>query len=120
MKVDNLIVGKSKKLALRVMKLVQYLTQHKSPYFIIDQIGRSGTSIGANVIEAEHAISKKEFLMKMYIAYKECNETLYWLDLLQEARYISEESYQSFSTDLRELERILVSITKTTAESVKK
>lgn len=120
MKVDNLIVVKSKKLALRVMKLVQYLTQYKSPYFIIDQIGRSGTSIGANVIEAEHAISKKEFLMKMYIAYKECNETLYWLDLLQEARYISEESYQSLSTDLRELERILASITKTTAESVKK
>lgn len=56
----------------------------------------------------------------MYIAYKECNETLYWLDLLQEARYISEESYQSLSTDLRELERILASITKTTAESVKK
>lgn len=109
MKVDNLIVLKSKKLALRVMKLVQYLTQHKSPYFIIDQIGRSGTSIGANIIEAEHAISKKE-----------CNETLYWLDLLQEARYISEESYQSLSADLRELERILASITKTTAESVKK
>lgn len=68
MRADNLTVGKSKKLALRVMKLVQYLTQHKSPYFIIDQIGRSGTSIGANVIEAEYAISKKEFLMKMYIS----------------------------------------------------
>ena len=56
-----------------VMKLVEYLRKNKRPYFIIDQVGRSGTSVGANVMEAEHAITQKEFLQKMYIAYKESN-----------------------------------------------
>ena len=113
------IEKKSKHFAIHIMKLVQHLHQNKRPFFIIDQIGRSGTSIGANVVEAEHAISKKEFLQKMYIAYKECNETLYWLDLLLESSYISKEGHQRLYAECRELERILSAITKTTASGLK-
>ena len=68
---ENVVLSKSKCFAVCIMQLVQYLGQNRRPYFIIDQIGRSGTSIGANVTEAQHAISEKEFLQKMYIAYKE-------------------------------------------------
>ena len=92
----------------------------EGPYFIIDQIGRSGTSIGANVTEAQHAISEKEFLQKMYIAYKECSETLYWLDLLHASRYIEVEMYYSLSEKCRELEKLLTMITKTTASHLNK
>ncbi len=109
----NVTEVKSKQFAIRIMKLVQFLTQEKRPLFIINQIGRSGTSIGANVVEAEHAISKKEFLQKMYIAYKECCETLYWLDILVEIHYITSEAHDSLSEDCHEVQRLLASITKT-------
>ena len=66
---ENVVLSKSKCFAVCIIQLVQYLRQNRRPYFIIDQIGRSGTSIGANVTEAQHAISEKEFLQKMYIAY---------------------------------------------------
>ena len=119
MKNDSIIEQKSKKFAIRIMKLVQYLDKNRCPYFMLSQIGRAGTSIGANIVEAEHAISKKEFLQKMYIAYKECNETLYWLDLLFECEYISKIGYERLYRECRELEKILSSITKTTASSIK-
>lgn len=85
MDTNQTVAKKSKQFAIHVMKLVEHLRKNKRPYFIIDQVGRSGTSIGANVMEAEHAITQKEFLQKMYIAYKECNETLYWLELILRA-----------------------------------
>ena len=110
----NITEVKSKRFAIRIMKLVQFLSENKRPLFIINQVGRSGTSIGANVVEAEHAISKKEFLQKMYIAYKECSETLYWIDLLNESEYISREAHESLTMDCREIQRLLASITKTT------
>ena len=110
----NITEVKSKRFAIRIMKLVQFLSENKRPLFIINQVGRSGTSIGANVVEAEHAIRKKEFLQKMYIAYKECSETLYWIDLLKESEYISREAHESLTMDCREIQRLLASITKTT------
>ena len=70
--------------------------------------------------EAQHAISEKEFLQKMYIAYKECSETLYWLDLLHASRYIEVEMYYSLSEKCRELEKLLTMITKTTASHLNK
>ncbi len=117
---ENVTEVKSKRFAIRIMKLVQFLKEQKRPLFIIDQIGRSGTSIGANVAEAEHAISKKEFHQKMYIAYKECCETLYWLDLLRESHYITEAAYNSLLQDCQELQRLLASITKTVAAQLEK
>ena len=82
------------------------------------QILRSGTSIGANICEAIHGISKKDFLSKMYIAYKECAETRYWLDILMNANYLTKAQYDSIVSDCNELLAILTSITKSTRTSI--
>ena len=105
MDTNQTVAKKSKQFAIHVMKLVEHLRKNKRPYFIIDQVGRSGTSIGANVMEAEHAITQKEFLQKMYIAYKESNETLYWLELLFESGYVAPEGYQRLYTECNEIEK---------------
>ena len=73
---------------------------------------RSGTSIGANVAESQCAISKNDFVAKLYISLKETNETLYWLHLLYRTQYISKRQYESIQKDCEELKRMLVSITK--------
>ena len=77
------------------------------------QLLRSGTSIGANLAESECAISKKDFLSNIYISPKECNETLYWLELLYETDYITAEEYDSIKADCVDLHRILSATTKT-------
>ncbi len=116
----SIVYDKSKVFALRIVKLYKYLiSQHKEPV-ISKKLLRCGTSIGANITEAEYAISKKEFVMKMYIALKECGETLYWLDLLFDSEYITEKQYQSIKSDCEELMRMLSSITKTTRERLDK
>lgn len=76
------------------------------------QLLRCGTSIGANIAEAECAISKKDFVAKMYIAFKECNETKYWLDILYETNYLSDKQFKSINKDCVELYKLLASITK--------
>ena len=114
---DNLVFAKAKKFAVRTVNLYKYLCDEKKEYILSKQLLRSGTSIGANIAEAEVAISKKEFLSKMYIAFKECNETVYWLDLLYETDYLSEAEYTSIIEDCNEIQKILSSITKTTREN---
>lgn len=76
----NIVFEKSKKFSLRIIGLYKYLCGEKKEYVLSKQLLRSGTSIGANIAEANCAISKKDFLVKMYIAFKECSETAYWLD----------------------------------------
>lgn len=110
---------KSFSFALRVVKLAKYLQDEKKEYVLSKQVLRSGTSIGALVREAEHAESKPDFAHKMNIALKEANETLYWLELLYQAEYIAEQSYESIRTDSEELVKILVSIVKTTKASIR-
>ncbi len=111
------IQKKSLQFAVRVVKLSNYLKKEKKEYELSKQILRSGTSIGANVAEAEAAISRKDFLAKIYIAFKECVETLYWLSLLKETEYLTEEMYLSMYADCEELRKLLSSITKTMRES---
>jgi four helix bundle protein len=77
------------------------------------QLLRSGTSIGANLTEAQYAISRKEFRAKAQISLKECAETEYWLDLLKETGLLSPAEYNSIIQDCKELLRLLISITKT-------
>ena len=77
------------------------------------QILRCGTSIGANLAESRAAMSKKDFLSKIYIALKECSETIYWLELLKETGYINETMYISINNDCIELKKMLTSTTKT-------
>lgn len=113
MEKERTVKYKSKKFAVRIVNLYKYLCNEKSEYVLSKQILRSGTSIGANVAESECAISKKDFLSKIYIALKECAETIYWLDLLFETDYLSNEEYQSMIADCEELRKMLSSTTKT-------
>jgi four helix bundle protein len=113
MKGNNIIVDKSKSFALRIIKLFRYLTENHRIAPVANQILKSGTSIGANVKEAVRAQSKPDFYSKMNIALKECSETEYWLELLHESGYITEEQFESIYGDCKELLKILISITKT-------
>ncbi|MBR1908332.1 four helix bundle protein [bacterium] len=114
MKTENTIENKSKKFAVRIVNLYKYLCNEKNEFVMSKQMLRSGTSIGANIAEAKCGSSKKDFLNKMYIAFKECSETNYWLDLLFETEYINEKEYNSIKNDCEEINKILSSITKTT------
>ncbi len=103
----------SKQFAIRIVKLYNHLCTTKKEYVLSKQLLRSGTSIGANLAEAECAISKKDFIAKFYIAHKECAETLYWLELLHETEYLSKGEYESIVEDCIELRRMLTAATKT-------
>ena len=113
---ENIVFDKSKKFALRIINAYKYLCDEKKEYILSKQLLRCGTSIGANIAEAECAISKKDFLAKMYIAFKECSETKYWLELLYLSDYFSKEEYDSLYSDSEELFKLLSSITKTMKE----
>ena len=113
---NNIIKEKSRNFAIRIIRLYKYLCDEKKEFVLSKQLLRSGTSIGANVNEALCGISKKDFLAKMYIAYKETAESLYWLDLLNATDFISEKEFQSINNDCDELKKLLSSITKTTHE----
>lgn len=116
---DNVIKEKSKKFAVRIINLFKYLRDEKKEFVLSKQILRSGTSIGANVRESEHAQSNDDFIHKNNIALKEANETEYWLELLYETEFITEEQYQSIRADCSEICKILISIIKTLKEKKK-
>ena len=120
MKSDNLVLKKSKQFAIRIYKLCKYLGETKREYILLKQLLRSGTSIGANLAETQYAITKKEFLYKTTIALKECAETEYWFELLKETAIITPDEYTSINTDCHELLKLLISITKSTKQSLKK
>ncbi len=109
----NAALEKSRKFAIRVYRLYKYLCEEKREFTLAKQLLRSGTSIGANLTEAQYAISRKEFLAKATISLKECAETEYWLDLLKEITLLSQAEYDSIVKDCKELLRLLISITKT-------
>ena len=110
---EKTVKYKSKNFAVRIIKLYKYLCDEKEEYVLSKQVLRSGTSIGANIAESECAISDKDFLSKIYIALKECAETIYWLDLLFETDYLSESEYESVKSDCVELRKMMSSTTKT-------
>ena len=115
MKTDNIIVDKSKAFALRIIRLYKYLTETKKEFVLSKQVLRSGTSIGANVKEGIRGRSKADFYAKMNIALKEASETEYWLELLHESDYLTdqEKEFESLYQECQEVLRILMSITKT-------
>lgn len=99
----------------RITRLFQYLTEDSEykEYVISKQIYRSGTSVGANVRESKHAQSDADFLSKMSIAYKEADETDYWLNLLHDNGYINESQFESLKKDMDRILKLLTSIVKT-------
>ncbi len=110
---EKIAQNKSKAFALRIIRLYKFLCDEKREYIMSKQILRSGTSIGANIREAESGFSKKDFTAKMGIALKEAAETAYWLELLHESEYISKEQFDSIYHDNEELLKLLTAIVKT-------
>lgn len=110
----NLVIDKSYEFALRIVGLYKYLTETKREYVISKQVLKSGTSIGANVEEAIGGQSKRDFLAKMYIAYKETRETRFWLRLLCDAKYITKQQAQSLLADCDNLTKVICKIISTT------
>jgi four helix bundle protein len=113
---SNVIQDKSYLFALKIIKTFRYLSQEKREFVLSKQLLRSGTSIGANVEEAIGGQSKRDFLSKISIAYKEARETHYWIRLLTDSDYLEKELSKDLIDDLDELLRIIGSIQKTTRE----
>ena len=110
---NSIIKTKSKAFAIRIVNLFKYLQNEKKEFVMSKQILRSGTSIGANAHEAYFGQSKKDFTSKMQIALKETSETEYWIDILTETDYISENESKSILSDCQELARLLHATVKT-------
>ena len=115
----NIIKDKSFQFAKRIIKLYKYLSESKKEYVISKQLLRSGTAIGALVREAQNAESRADFIHKLGIAQKECDETLYWLELLFESGYLLEPEFQSIqkeASDLLKMIRSAIITTKATKQ----
>lgn len=104
--------------AIRMVKLTRYLQQEKHEYVVSKQICKSGTSIGANLAEAQYGASRKDFLAKYYISLREASETCYWLEVLLKAELITDKQYQSLNNDCVELKKIFNSITNKTKSTI--
>ena len=109
---ENAIVRKSLAFSVRIVNLQKHLAEQKKEYVISKQIYKSGTSIGANVAEAQRAQSTADFVSKMKIALKEANETQYWLQLLHETKYLTDKEFDSIHSDMVEILKILTAICK--------
>ena len=96
--------------------MVKYIKCSAKEYALTNQVLRSGTAVGALVREAEFAQSSSDFINKLSIALKECNETFYWLNLLRDTEYITDKEAESILQDCNELLAILISSVKTVKE----
>lgn len=117
MKSDNIIQIKSYSFAVRIVKVYQFLSNEKKEFVLSKQLLRCGTSIGANAEEAIGGQSGKDFFAKLTIAYKEARETHYWIRLLKDTNYLSQEQSESLLNDVTELLKIIGSIQKTLRNS---
>ena len=113
---DDALSTQSMDFAVEIIKLVKELkTKHET--IISNQIGRSGTSIGANIREAQYAHGKADFIAKLQIALKEANETGYWLELLYKTEYIDEHNYKVFNAACTSLRVMLISSLNTSRQN---
>ncbi|MCB1659645.1 MAG: four helix bundle protein [Moraxellaceae bacterium] len=111
---NSVAYDKAYQLAIRIVKLCQYLNHEHREYVISKQVLRCGTSIGANLAEANGAISRADFSAKVSIAYKETLETKYWLSLLKDSQYLALPLYTSLFADADEIAKILFAILQKT------
>ena len=120
-KKDNLILQKSYDFSLMVIELYKFLCESKKEYVLSKQLLRAGTSVGANVNEAQAGMSKKDFVAKMSIASKEARETKYWLNLLADSGYISkaDDKVRNLFEEIERIISILTKIVKTGASNEK-
>ena len=110
---ENAIEQKSFHFSVRIVRLCDYLRHKSCDYAVVRQLIRCGTSIGANVAEAQEAQSRADFAAKLNIDLKETAETAFWLRLLKETNYLKEEEFQSIFSDCVEIKSLLISILKT-------
>ena len=112
---ENIVLEKSFAFSVRIVKLYNYLCEEKKEYVLSKQLLRCGTSIGANLNEAQAAQSKNDFIAKVSISSKEARETKYWIDLLIATEYLNQnyEATKSLKNDITELIKMLTSIIKT-------
>lgn len=115
---ENKLTELSMEFSVDIIELVKHLKSIKES-IISNQIGRSGTSIGANIHEAQYAQGKKEFVSKLEIALKEASETGYWLELLYKTKYIDEKMFKALSSKCASLRAILIASCRTAKENVK-
>ena len=109
----SVLQQKSYQFAIRVVRLYAILRDERHEYVLSKQLLRSGTSVGANLREAKRGQSRADFSAKMTIALKEADESLYWIELLKDGGFLSDEEFNSIHTDGEELVKMLVSATKT-------
>ena len=114
---ENPVAAKSFEFAVRIVNAYKHLCREHKEFVLSKQLLRCGTSIGANVAEAQRGQSKADFYAKMSIALKEANETQYWLRLLYRTEYLSQAQYESLTNDLSQLLGLLMSICKTVSLS---
>jgi four helix bundle protein len=117
MRNDNIIQNKSYAFAIRIVKVYQFLSNEKKEFVLSKQLLRCGTSIGANIEEAIGGQSEKDFFAKLTISYKEARETHYWIRLLKDTDYLTNEQSESLLSDVTELLKIIGSIQKTLRNS---
>ena len=115
---ENKLVELSMEFSVDIINLVNFL-KSKHETIISNQIGRSGTSVGANIHEAQYAQGKKDFISKFEIALKEANETRYWLELLYRTKYIDEQTFNTLSSKCASLRIMLITSCKTAKENMK-
>ena len=114
----NRLAELSMEFSVDIINLVKQLKENRES-IISNQIGRSGTSIGANIYEAQYAQGKKDFISKLEIALKEASETGYWLELLHRTNYIDEQLYKSLSAKCTSLRVMLIASCRTAKENAK-
>ena len=114
----NISLEKSCKFAVKIYNLYSFLCKEKHEYILARQLLRCGTSIGANLSEAQYSMSSKDFLHKASISLKECAETKYWIELLKETDLISVSEFNEIMKDCKDLLHLLISITKTTKSKI--
>ena len=116
----SILQEKSFLFAIRIVNLYKLITETKKEFVMSKQVYRSGTAVGALIREAQNAESKMDFIYKLAIAQKECDETLYWLELLKATNYITDNEFESIANDNIELLKMLKSSILTVKKSIKK
>ncbi|MBL4715933.1 MAG: four helix bundle protein [Bacteroidia bacterium] len=116
MEKENLIQQKSYGFSIKIVQLYKLISREKKEYVLSKQILRSGTSIGANIEEAIGGVSRKDFINKLSISYKEARETKYWLRLLHDTEFIDSKSFHSMYEDCDEIAKIIYSIIRSSKQ----
>ncbi|MBQ2914490.1 MAG: four helix bundle protein [Clostridia bacterium] len=115
---QNLLVDLSKQFAVDIVNLYTEIKENRKSNVLLNQILRSGTSIGANIHEANYAASKADFINKFQIALKECYETDFWLGLFKDTRIITEDEYNDLFAKCSKIRKLLIASITTAKESV--